>query len=743
MGTNGADEVMICSDEGDTAETTVEIKIKTLDSQTFTLRVNKYMPVPALKEQIATVTGVLSEQQRLICRGKVLKDDQLLSAYHVEDGHTLHLVVRQPEPSPSPLTGGNESAPDHQANDLNAGATPVAHSIVLGTFDIADQGDGAIQDLNRIVSAVLSSVGLGSASMGTEVPVTAGSSLNAHGRTDANSMPSSVQLQPEQGSPRAPFDPVQGPFRIPAAVPLTPLPGVIPDSVATLSQYLSHMRQDFSADAGTNNNNNSQVGGNGIGTVDYLGQRPGSVSGGFPMPANLAEVLRSSRQILLENVGSSLSQLAGQLEGEATLTDPLARMGVQTTANRTGILLQNLGAFLLELGRTTMTLRMGREPSEAMVNSGPAVFISPSGPNPMMVQPVPFQPGSSFGANPMGAWRGPRSSVGTTVGSGFLPRNIDIRIRTGASVSSTGNLEQRENSSRQQPSGETEHSRSSATGVRVVPVRTVVAALPASVSHPTPPDRSGSPVGVFYPLFARFQNLSSSQLNNSRGSGQPHHGGPDASQSPLGHDQNNGTVSSESGLRSTNSTSNNGADTANASAPVEGQNREGSTSRPPQPSTDASRGTNSNPHDPPNRLEQLLHTIFPGNQVHVTDISIQGPVPEHTQPVHRIVERAVLDDASRAAISGLMRQIMPRISQSLNRESGQSSFSNIGSSASGRSDVVNRQSRNTNGEVRPQTPQMGSSRPRDESDNSSETQRSGRQHPSDESPQDSKRQKRE
>ncbi|CAH1442657.1 unnamed protein product [Lactuca virosa] len=50
------------------------------------------VPIHALKEQIASVTGVLSEQQRLICRGKVLKDDQLLSAYHVEDGHTLHLV---------------------------------------------------------------------------------------------------------------------------------------------------------------------------------------------------------------------------------------------------------------------------------------------------------------------------------------------------------------------------------------------------------------------------------------------------------------------------------------------------------------------------------------------------------------------------------------------------------------------------------------------------------------------------
>lgn len=41
------------------------------------------MPVPVLKEQIASVTGVLSEQQRLICRGRVLKDDQLLSAYRI------------------------------------------------------------------------------------------------------------------------------------------------------------------------------------------------------------------------------------------------------------------------------------------------------------------------------------------------------------------------------------------------------------------------------------------------------------------------------------------------------------------------------------------------------------------------------------------------------------------------------------------------------------------------------------
>lgn len=60
-----------------------------------------------------------------------------------------------------------------------------------------------------------------------------------------------------------------------------------------------------------------------------------------------------------------------------------------------------------------------------MVNAGPAVFISTSGPNPIMVQPLPFQPGTSFGAMPTGL------SSSYSAGSGSRPRNIDIRIRTG------------------------------------------------------------------------------------------------------------------------------------------------------------------------------------------------------------------------------------------------------------------------------------------------------------------------
>nr|DAD27302.1 TPA_asm: hypothetical protein HUJ06_028770 [Nelumbo nucifera] len=42
MGSNDANELMISgSDEAECSEATVEIKIKTLDSQTYTLRVNK------------------------------------------------------------------------------------------------------------------------------------------------------------------------------------------------------------------------------------------------------------------------------------------------------------------------------------------------------------------------------------------------------------------------------------------------------------------------------------------------------------------------------------------------------------------------------------------------------------------------------------------------------------------------------------------------------------------------------
>lgn len=52
-----------------------------------------------------------------------------------------------------------------------------------------------------------------------------------------------------------------------------------------------------------------------------------------------------------------LQRFARQLEDQGNGTDSSVRSSTQPSAWRTGILFYNLGAFLLELGRATMTLR--------------------------------------------------------------------------------------------------------------------------------------------------------------------------------------------------------------------------------------------------------------------------------------------------------------------------------------------------------------------------------------------------
>lgn len=57
-----------------------------------------------------------------------------------------------------------------------------------------------------------------------------------------------------------------------------------------------------------------------------------------------------------------IQQLSGQLGDHTRITDPLARMNMQSSAMRSGLFMRNLGSLLLELGRVTMTLRMGQSP---------------------------------------------------------------------------------------------------------------------------------------------------------------------------------------------------------------------------------------------------------------------------------------------------------------------------------------------------------------------------------------------
>ncbi|KAJ0736323.1 putative Ubiquitin-like domain-containing protein [Helianthus annuus] len=472
------------SSELNNSETTVEIKIKTLDSQTYTLRVDKCVPVPALKEQIATVTGILSDQQRLICRGKVLKDDQLLSAYHVEDGHTLHLVARQP------INPSLSTVPDHTAGDP-ASSTRHGPSVVVGTFNISDQGDGSLPDFSRIVSAVLGSFGIANAGSGGDaVDLQQHISERLSRIPGLNEIRNSTGQQPDDASGRSQPNSQSATFTIPASASMDPLQlPVIPDSLTTLSQYLTCLRQEF--------NENARIQGNSAGEESNAAPHSTAGPGGLPTPAALSEVTQSTRQLLIEQAGVCLTQLTRQLRDQTNVTDPVTRLRMQSNALRSGALLQNLGAFLLELGRTTMTLRMGQTPTEAVVNAGPAVFISTSGPNPIMVQPLPFQPGTSFGTTPTG----PGTSFSS--GTGLRPRNIDIRIRTGSVLSSAANQREANGGERSAAEsaasdGGTSNQQAASGNVRVVPIR--VSTLPPGLAAS---ESSIGSMSVLYPVVDR------------------------------------------------------------------------------------------------------------------------------------------------------------------------------------------------------------------------------------------------
>ncbi|KAL6012050.1 hypothetical protein ACLOJK_002525 [Asimina triloba] len=757
------------------------------------------LPVPALKEQIASVTGVVSEHQRLICRGKVLKDDQLLSAYRIPiyislfetyDSYTSCYYPDALEcfpcnwqpfhPSSSSSAGGvgPETATDHPVLKIDFSVTDpssnaarnrgnhVAHSVVLGTFNIADQGEGSMPDMNRFVSALLSSVGISNLGIGGE-----GADLRDHGlesgdRTAGASGTSATTQGPPGSVPsQAQSDPLHSAFRFPSAVsfgPVQPTAGTLSMAwtllarlawkVGILRRVCQHQhpwqKLCFLQDKCLPNKpQNAYLGGGddddddddevvmiqptlllalvtnqrhfhmawahcfGYPTVQWIpeGQTIGDVGVCFGLTwkcegtpeARPAKTLRRVGALIDGSIRGaaipSMWQLARQLEDQASVTDPLLRAGIQSSTIRSGILMQNLGALLLELGRTTMTLRMGRTPAEAIVNAGPAVYISTSGPNPLMVQPLPFQPGTSFGSIPSGALQSANGLTGGILGSGVIPRNIDIRIRAGRSVP-TPNANQGDQAGTQQPPGQQGQTNSAGanvlhqtvsggssftveSGVRVVPVRTVVAAVPAALRRP-PSDAAGSSVGLFYPLLARVQHLNSGQSSDTRGP-QPsvgtHPTGP-GSQQPIPeaaavHQQNLGPHAATA--RGNGSVLNSNLSEGESS---------GNNIHNTQPNNVQQNSRESMPQIP-SRFDQLLRTIFSGDQIHVSDINFQGTGGHPITEQRESTRDAYMNSGSGVDIdqgvffSGLVRQIMPFISQATAMEMENAPSTSAGGSA--------------------------------------------------------------
>ncbi|KAM6553246.1 hypothetical protein CsatB_014008 [Cannabis sativa] len=686
MASKGVDLIPDC-DAVEASEADIEIKIKTLDSQTYTLKVDKQVPVPALKEQIASVTGVLSEQQRLICRGKVLKDDQLLSAYHVEDGHTLHLVVRQPYSSP-PEGLLNHPATDPASSTSRSHSTHIAPGVVIETFSLPVQGDGAPPEISRILSAVLGSIGISNVGSSNE-----GMDNREHGpqrseRTSgASSFLDSLHLQSDQSGARMASDRSLGigtfghssAFSLGSQLP----PHVIPDSLTTLTQYLSNMRREFDA-IGRDGADGRQESASNV-SEDTSSQSATGTRRGLPTPASLAEVMLSARQLLTEQASESLLQLVGQLENQVNVTDVSLRSNIQTSTMRSGALFHSLGAFLLELGRTMMTLRLGETPSEAVVNAGPAVFISPTGPNPIMVQPLPFQVGTSLGAIPMGAVHA-GSGLVNGLGNGLLPRRIDIQIRRGSSTSAA-NVNRQEQGNGQQPSGQQNPATSSGgeipvnqgtarvsdtpgfageSAVRVVPLRTMVAAVPGPFGRLPPSDSSGNSMGLYYPVLGRFQHVAPGHLSGDRG----------AQASGERHAAHAGGLHPEQ--QSTESAAQQRAGDSARDGPNPRQ-QESLNARSVSINILSAGGMQNNDDSDrqlPSNVMQFIRNLFPGGEIHVEDGSSEeagaGSTPDQARTSSGPQgEPEAEPSPSEEGIffSNLLRQIMPVISRQAVSES--------------------------------------------------------------------------
>ncbi|KAF6172544.1 hypothetical protein GIB67_007057 [Kingdonia uniflora] len=490
----------------ESSESTVEVNVKTLNSQIYSFRVSKNLPVSQFKEKIASSTGIPVGQQRLIFRGRVLKDDHLLSEYHVEDGITLHLVERhpvQPQSSTGTNSGGTTANNDDRGNDSSTGAPrgmarQVSHSVVLGTFDMGDQ-EGVVPDISRIVGAVLSSIGLGS-----QIPAGATSNVSSSTPVSNTNAPSQASQPTIEGAggrnqegtqvhigptfPNHPFQSIRQSVQFPlsgasVSVPSHQMP--IPDSLHTLSEFINRMELALSVNGNQSSPSPASAG-------EAHGVDLPSNSRGFPTPEALTIVLRRAQQLLSGHAVATLSHLAGRLEEEGSSSDPGLRNQIQSEAIQVGQAMQHLGALFLELGRTILTLRMGQSPTESLVNAGPAVYISPSGPNPIMVQPFPFQTRSLFGGS-----RQTNPTLGS-LGVGDAPRNVNIHIHAVGSRANVGDAthEGRPNGNRSGGS----------SAARAMPVRNVIATTAPSrsqveaqqnnQSHTIPPQGSGVPISI-------------------------------------------------------------------------------------------------------------------------------------------------------------------------------------------------------------------------------------------------------
>ncbi|KAL0250217.1 hypothetical protein I308_102390 [Cryptococcus tetragattii IND107] len=117
----------MAAEQHSSASSDITITVKGPQELKLTISISPDKNVAELKELIASKCDVEKDRQRLIYSGKVLKDEETISSYKIQNGHTIHMVKGAAKPSSSTPAGQASQPPrlPQMGTGLNVGSNPI------------------------------------------------------------------------------------------------------------------------------------------------------------------------------------------------------------------------------------------------------------------------------------------------------------------------------------------------------------------------------------------------------------------------------------------------------------------------------------------------------------------------------------------------------------------------------------------------------------------------------------------
>lgn len=139
--------LLIQFDMSEEEEGSLEVIIKTINNESYTISFPLSSSVLHLKNILMDRTSVEVDRQRLIYRGKVLSDPDTVRSYNIESGHTIHMVARP----------ANFRELQRDSQPTSPGVTPAVPSTPAPTITVVPITTPTMQQ--RFETIPLSSIG--------------------------------------------------------------------------------------------------------------------------------------------------------------------------------------------------------------------------------------------------------------------------------------------------------------------------------------------------------------------------------------------------------------------------------------------------------------------------------------------------------------------------------------------------------------------------------------------------------